>query len=218
MTVSQEVDFLTEVAERYEGEGYQVLRDPPSSKLPKELRDFHPDLLAMRGHERVVVEIKKASGPLELNELGKLKRSVEGIPGWRLDVVWLGDTGVRALRPRQPLSNAEIKSRIEEIPTGRSRQAQELELMALWAYLEAAIRNRLAAVGEEERSPVPPLSLVRKAISFGLVPQGELAFLDDLARTRNQVAHGFKVRKQLSKALKRLRKSILNVLTAPQHQ
>ncbi len=217
MTISQEIDFLTEVVERYEGEGYQVVRDPPSSKLPKELRGFQPDLLAMKGNERVVVEIKKSSGALELNELGKLKRSVDGIPGWRLDVVWLGDMGGSALKPRQPLSNAEIKARIEDIPAGKSRQAQELELMALWAYLEAAIRNRLAAVGEKETSPVPPSSLVRKAISFGLVPQGDLDFLDSLARTRNQVAHGFKVRKQLPSALRRLRKSILNIVAAPPH-
>jgi hypothetical protein len=216
--VDQEVDFVTEVADRYRDEGYQVLRDPPSSRLPRELRAFHPDLLAMKGNERVVVEIKKASRALELGELNKLKRSVEGIPGWRLDVVWLGDTGARLSKPRDPLSNAEIKSRVEETPVGKSRRAQELELMVLWACLEAAIRNRLMAAGEEERSPVPPSSLVRKAISFGVLSQSDLAFLDDLARTRNQVVHGFKVRKQLSGPLKRLRRLILSILAAPRHQ
>jgi hypothetical protein len=216
--VDQEIDFVTEVADRYRDEGYQVLRDPPSSRLPRELRAFQPDLLAMKGHERVVVEIKKASEALELDELSKLKRSVEGIPGWRLDVVWFGDAGARLAKPRHPLSNAEIKGRIEETPTGKSRLAQEFELMVLWACLEAAIRNRLMAAGEEERSPVPPSSLVRKAISFGVLSQNELSFLDDLARTRNQVAHGFKVRKQLSAPLKRLRKLILSMLAAPRDQ
>jgi hypothetical protein len=217
VTVSQEIDFLTEVAERYRGEGYQVLREPPSSKLPRELRAFQPDLLAMKGKQRVVVEIKRASRPLELEELKKLKRSVEALPGWRLDVVWLGDKTARTSGARQPLSNGEIRNRVDEIPVGKSRQAQELELMALWAYFEAAIRNRLAAVGEDEPSPIPPSSLVRKAISFGLLPQRELAFLDDLAHTRNQVAHGFKVRKQLSKALKQLRKLITKMVAAPRH-
>ncbi len=215
MTASEEIDFLTEVVQRYEGDGYQVLREPPSSKLPKQLRGFHPDLLALKGNERVVVEIKKASGPLDLDAIARMKRSVGEIPGWRLDVVWLGDTAPSV--SRQPLSDSEIRSRLEDTPTGRSRQAHELELMALWAYFEAAVRNRLKAAGEEERSPIPPSSLVRKAISFGLLPQDELVFLDELARARNQIVHGFQVRKKLPTALKRLRKLILRVLSASQH-
>jgi len=217
VSLEEKLDFVREVAERYEGEGYQVFREPSSSKLPKSIRQYHPDLLAMRGRERVVVEIKRASGPLALEQLSKLERLVSKIPGWRLDVVWLGDNRPRSSKAGRNLTNTEIRKRLNEIPVGKTKQAREVELLGLWACLEAAIRNRLSGIGETEKAPIPPSSLVRKAISFGLLPQKELEFLDDLARMRNQVAHGYQVRVKLPTSLSRLRKLILQVLAPTQH-
>lgn len=217
MSVEQELDFLREVAERFEGEGYQVLLEPSPSKLPKLLRQYQPDLLAMKGNERVVVEIKKSSEPLASHRLNSLRRSVAKIPGWRLEIVWYGDIRTRSSKQGRNLSDTEIRQWLADIPVGRTKQSKNAELMALWACFEAAVRNRLAALGQVEKSPIPPSSLVRKAISFGLLSQNDLSVLDDLGRLRNQVSHGYRVQTKGPMPLKRLRKTIAQVLKPVRH-
>ena len=46
------------VAQRYRDEGYQVIVRPFGEQIPPFLAGFQPDLIAIRGNEGVIVEIK----------------------------------------------------------------------------------------------------------------------------------------------------------------
>src|SRR4051794_40500240 len=78
------------VAQRYRDEGYGVVVKPQTDLVPPFLAGFQPDLIATRGNESVVVEIKTNRIDLSNNPtITRLAEVVNGQPGWRLDVVVL---------------------------------------------------------------------------------------------------------------------------------
>lgn len=62
MSVADMLDLhgaaIQALAARYRQEGFEVVAEPSASELPDALRPFRPDLLARRGDETVMVEIK----------------------------------------------------------------------------------------------------------------------------------------------------------------
>ena len=56
--VAREGEKRQELRRRLETEGYRVVVEPDSEDLPPGLRGLQPDIIAMRGDENVVIEIK----------------------------------------------------------------------------------------------------------------------------------------------------------------
>lgn len=54
-----EHELLSEVANQYRSQGYQVFVEPRVEGLPDFLREFRPDLVARGKKENVVVEVKQ---------------------------------------------------------------------------------------------------------------------------------------------------------------
>src|SRR3546814_898730 len=75
-----------QVAERYAVEGYEVLAGPNPEQLPDFLRPFRPDMIARKGDQNVVIEIKP-NAESELPALKAIAAAVAKHPRWRLDVV-----------------------------------------------------------------------------------------------------------------------------------
>ena len=83
-------EALEQVAQRYRDEGYDVFVRPERAQVPERVRDFEPDLIATRGNEGVVVEVKedRATSRTILTSLNWPK-ILNAWPGWRLDLVVL---------------------------------------------------------------------------------------------------------------------------------
>jgi hypothetical protein len=78
------------VAQRYRDEGYQVVVRPFGEQIPPFIAGFQPDLIAIRGNEGVIVEIKINRMDLSRDhQISRLAEIVNARPGWRLDLVVL---------------------------------------------------------------------------------------------------------------------------------
>jgi hypothetical protein len=73
--------------DQYRQQGYQVLSEPSPEDVPAELAEFHMDMLALRGEERVAILIRRRTDISE-NNLA-LAHALENRPGWMLDMVVL---------------------------------------------------------------------------------------------------------------------------------
>src|SRR6266481_397409 len=103
-------ESVSTIAERYRQLGYEVVLEPDASLLPKEARSLHPDLLAIKGDEHVIVEVKYQQNLLAYPALMRLAEVIRRIPGWRLDVVVLEKQ--RRFTESQPLSLDDAKRRL----------------------------------------------------------------------------------------------------------
>src|SRR5258707_560165 len=104
-------EYVSTIAERYQQRGYQVVFKPDPSLLPKEAKSLHPDFLASKGDEHIIVEVKSQQNLLGYPALMRIAEVIRRIPGWRLDVVVLE-------QPKRPfeaesLSVEEAKRRVE---------------------------------------------------------------------------------------------------------
>ena len=81
------------VAADYRRRGYRVTQPARSEALPSFLRDCHPDLIAERDDDHVVIEIKPSRALKNSNDLEELAARVAAQPGWRFELVALGGAG-----------------------------------------------------------------------------------------------------------------------------
>src|SRR5947209_20068975 len=82
---------VNQVADRYRGQGYNVIVHPGQEALPPFAKDFKVDILATRSDGGVLVSAKKS--PRELQQDPNLARYAEvtnSQKGWRYDVFVLG--------------------------------------------------------------------------------------------------------------------------------
>lgn len=60
-TANVERERLLQLAEEYRGQGYEVSFQPNPDDLPDFLKTYRPDLVARRGDEAVIIEVKSRS-------------------------------------------------------------------------------------------------------------------------------------------------------------
>src|SRR4051794_13550587 len=85
-----ELESLEKIAQRYRDEGYDVIVHPRGDQVPPFAAGFQLDLIAIKGREGVIVEIKANRIDLSSDhQIALLADLVNAQPGWRLDVVVL---------------------------------------------------------------------------------------------------------------------------------
>lgn len=102
---------VAELARHYKALGYQVYADLSGFDTPSSVADIRPDVLARRGDETIIIEVKtRDSAKRDKHLIERLARYAERIPGARFDLV--------ITNPR-PQSQTSIKLRTlrEELST-----------------------------------------------------------------------------------------------------
>jgi hypothetical protein len=182
------------VADRYRAQGYQVTVRPGPEALPPFAKDFKVEILATRDDGNVLVSAK--SSPLELEADPNVPRYAELTsqqPRWRFDVFVLGPESQEVPEKQQAKepSEEEIRRALDDVErmvqAGFIRQG----LIAAWAALEAAMRMRLRAEGEEAGWGTSPRTILNELYSAGAISTGILRELEGLFHLRNAMAHGF---------------------------
>lgn len=176
--------LVKKIAERYASEGYEVLAEPSSDRLPEFLKPFRPDMIARRGEESIVVEIK-ANAEAELPELRAIASEIAKQPGWRLDVV-IGDSA----SPLRTLSPSELGSQLEEARSLLAGHPAAGELL-LWSAFEGVARRAAALHGVSLSPGITPQALAKSLLAHGFIEDEESERLVAAARRRNGLAHGF---------------------------
>lgn len=183
---------IENIAGRYRSEGYQVTVHPKASQVPAFAAGLPVALLATKGDEHVLVQIKESTEDLRNDpETVRTAEAVNAQAGWRFDVVVLsGDSPIEKLAREAPEPSVDAVLRNLE-HAERSAQAGDrtTSFILAWAALEAAMRRTVRASGIELQN-ISPLFLLRTLYSNGLLEREELDRLNGYLRFRNAVVHG----------------------------
>lgn len=165
-------------------EGFEVIIDPSDLDLPDFLQQLHPDAVAHRGDEHVVVEVT-SRGSRTQAKLRLLRHAISGKPGWRLRTVWTSSHTVPSSLQIPPLQsvNASLHEVDELLETGHLHAA----FLMCWAALEGIGRLLLP---EELQKPQTPGRVIEYLASTGYISRKEGSELRKLAKERNSLVHG----------------------------
>jgi hypothetical protein len=185
---------LNLVAERYRSLGYKVVVRPGSEELPPFAKDFKVEILATGPDGSILVSAKK--NPLELEADPNLPRYAEVTsqqPGWRYDLFVLGPDSQPLPLTHQvkELQEDEILRSLDTVQEMLRASFVEQALVAAWAPLEAAMRRRLRAGGEEAGWGTSARTLLNELYSAGAISTGVLRQLEGILSLRSAMAHGF---------------------------
>lgn len=83
MNVSREQAAVKAVASELAREGYLVQIEPPLEAIPFDLKGYRPDILAHRGQDHLIVEVKARGRARNLEKYKELSDIIGAQPNWR---------------------------------------------------------------------------------------------------------------------------------------
>lgn len=181
---------LRQVAEEYRGRGYEVLLEPKGKQLPRALAGFRPDLVARKGDELVVVEVKSRSALRRDAQLQELAKAVRAHPGWRFDLV-IASTEHDGVVPEgaQAWGERDVIRRLDEARSLLETGHLEAALLLAWSAAEGALR--ILAKAEEINPARQDVPYLLKQLAFrAALTREQFNLLQDMSDFRNAVAHG----------------------------
>jgi hypothetical protein len=192
------MDFEKELAllaERYRAEGYQVTVRPRGPQVPEFAAAFQPDLLATKGAENVLVQVKENAEALKKDaDVSRMAETVNAQPGWRFDLVVLNGTpdgeivAEEAVEP--PVEN--ILRRLDAAERAARAGEEAGGFLLAWGALEAAMRRAARSAGIKG-GKVSPLFYLGSLYSNGILEREEYDELNRHLRARNAMVHGLEV-------------------------
>jgi hypothetical protein len=185
MSVEQsELDLLHLLVPELEAEGYDVYLRPSKDILPEFLRKYSPDALAIRGEEKLIVEVKQRSDRTN-EQVHEIKEILKGHPDWKLRLVWANPA--TAMREISTQSRDEIRTRVGEVRDLVTGGHLGAGLLIAWSAFEAAAR---ALSPEEFRRPQTPGRMVSVLAASGVIAPREADLMRALIDKRNRLVHG----------------------------
>lgn len=182
---------MSELAAKYEHEGFEVLVEPDPSAVPFDLGGYRPDVLASRGNEHHIVAVRDLGTRLPIDRFQNLAQEIGRHEGWHFILVTSDDLNPGSFPATSPLLSWEqlrerwkIAARLVE--TGPSEAA----LLLLWALFEGMLRlqaHRIALPVER----FPTEGLIKHMYSHGELSMQQYEWAMEMLDLRNDVAHGF---------------------------
>lgn len=185
---------LKQMADAYRAQGYDVIVRPVSDQLPTFAQDFKIELVCRRGNEGVLVAVKKNRDAVTAD--GNMQRYAEitsSQPGWRFDFAILEAENPRAreIRGAKEFSPEDITRSLDQAEELNRIGLSRYAVVAAWAALEAAMRIRLRASGQEAGWGSTPRLMVKELYSAGMMSPDEFRQIELASQLRNQIVHGF---------------------------
>lgn len=183
MTEAMQTDLserqaVEQVIQRLHAEGWSVVEQPGPQQLPEAVAPFRPDLVAHRGAEHLIVEIKSRQTPPDF-DMVTLAEQIAALPGWRLDLVYVP----------QELATADRDQLLRWAATANAlaASAPEAAMLLVWAAIEGLLHQLAEARGVDTNQPG---RLLAALASLGVVEHEEHEVLRRAMQTRNALAHG----------------------------
>jgi REase_AHJR-like len=172
-----------QIAASYRKQGYRVTAPTEAGSLPAFLSDCHPDLIAEKNDDRVVIEVKPARALKGTNDLVKLAERVAAEPGWRLELVALtsqDDDDALLLAPDW------FGQMLQPVAPGGDDVTGAIYLVEVLTYLLRAIARRNALRLRDKSA-----ERVAHELAFaGVIDETYLARIKDILAWRNGFMHG----------------------------
>ena len=177
-------------AEEYRSKGYEVLLNAPLDFLP----GFSADLLARKGDEVRVIEVKSRPSLAADPKVSELARLIESKPGWSFELLLVGepeklDSPVGA----RSFERGNVVQRIEQAERSLEAGLPEAAFLLAWSALEAAARASIKPQGVSDTRVTSPRFVLDQAIFHGVISRDRYDALVRMLEYRNAIAHGFSI-------------------------
>jgi hypothetical protein len=179
------------VAARLRAQGYEVTVLPTGEQLPPFLQRFRPDLVARRGDDHVVVEIKRRTSGKSGAEVSQLAEVISNQPNWRFELVLAGSSDPAWDPPEHLPEPRIIAAGLVEVESLSSAGSSNAALLLAWSLLEGAARHRLVLRGVDPSERMEPTAILERLVHEGDLDDTEFERLRAVLSLRNAVAHGF---------------------------
>jgi uncharacterized protein YutE (UPF0331/DUF86 family) len=194
-----ERDRALQLAQEYRDKGYEVLLEPPLENLPDFLQKYRPDIIASRGGESVVIEVKSRSALNSTSHqyLRDLAQLIEQQPGWRFELVVTNPEDTAYSRQaEESFQQNEIESRLQ-VARQLATQHVESAFLYSWSLVEATLRLVIQNEGLNSQR-FSPIYLVKELVIAGIISKSEYQLLMNAISLRNAIVHGFKTTQQIT--------------------
>jgi hypothetical protein len=184
---------LDHIATQYRAEGYAVVIHPDVDQLPGFAADFGVDILATRGDQLVIVQVKQDRAALEADPNVPVRAGITNArPGCRYDLVLLrpDDPVRRTLRHASEPSTEEIEQMLAEAERLAQLEALRAAFVLAWAGLEAAMRRLAQQAGANGKIGTQAVLLVRELYSSGHLSPEDFRRLEQTRTLRTEIVHG----------------------------
>ena len=171
--------------------GYKVSIEPSRSDLPFELGGYHPDLIATKGDEGIILEVKTTSNRLSVDRFQAIAEQIATHNGWRFLLITLDDTSESILPSGEKdlPSWEELKTRLSNLDTLIQASLFEPSILFSSSILEAVLRKRAI----NQNLPIwrlPEKNLLNYIFSSGEISMSDFDIFKSCLDLRNKVAHG----------------------------
>lgn len=181
------------VADEYRSRGYEVIHTPGKDQLPDFLREFRPDLIVRKGDESIVVEVKSRRTLSQNPQIREMARILGEKKDWKLDLFLVGiGEDAQFTEGVQPFCEEDVLQGTEQAKTLLDAGFPEASLLYAWSVAEAAIRLIVQKEEITVRS-LTPLYMIKALATEGVISKDEYEQLMSVVRTRNAVAHGYRM-------------------------
>jgi Holliday junction resolvase len=186
---------VAELAREYSARGFTVWASHPGWEPPAPIDGFVPDLVAKRGAETIIIEVKSRSTlSRDAESLASIARSAQKDPNTRFDLV--------VTNPR-PLASKDRRAEVirEELNALRTGLLEELKeavrannaeiAVVLGYHLLSALLLRVAVAEQVESKSASQSAraLAERLRDKGIISASVVSFTSELELARNQVAH-----------------------------
>ncbi|MCY4616043.1 MAG: hypothetical protein OXC71_06600 [Chloroflexi bacterium] len=178
------------IAENYRRDGYEVSSRSPLDFAP----DVSVDLLARKGDEVKVIEVKSRSSLAESSRTSEIAEMVRAKPGWSFELILVGEPEqIESTESQQPLGFAGIRRRLDEATKALADEQAEAAFLLAWSACEATLRVLVADEGAPAIDINAPDRVLDHAVFQGVVSRDEYGSLVEMRRLRSALVHGFEV-------------------------
>ncbi|MCY3571765.1 MAG: hypothetical protein OXH19_10560 [Chloroflexi bacterium] len=183
-----EYQLKQETADAYRDQGYEVAIDQELDFMP----GFRADLLARKGDQVRVIEIKSRSALVNAGVLDHLARAIEAQPGWSFELVLAAETETpEPPRGADPIDREHVHLRLDEAEQLLDEgHAESAFILACMAY-EAKIRLLLGGAEKADSRLFSFRQMSEQASYLGVISAEERDKLTRLWDLRNAMIHGY---------------------------
>lgn len=186
---------VKQIADQYRSQGYQVVVRPEPKDLPDFAKTFKVEIVARRDDESALVSVKMNPKELEADpNIPDYAEVTDKQPGWRFDLYALEsdfETKFPDKRDAKEPTDEEVHQQVATVRRLLDANVHQQALVLAWSVLEAAMRRRLQAEGEDAGWGTSPRTMLNELLSAGAVSDTAFRDLERLFQVRNAVVHGF---------------------------
>lgn len=175
-------EFVRTSIESYREQGYRVLRECYLPDLDGRMPRFRADIVALKDDEVVVVEVKSKEQAKADIHLDSLAKTIERIPGARLDVIWLGSV--------DPVPGFDTALRHAGDARILREHHPDAAVLIGWAALEGVLAIRLEIEAISVTDSPNAKQMLADLYGNSLISWSRYVRLNGVARARNAIAHG----------------------------